>query len=131
MGDLAPITPKLARLIPRLASDKDGEVIATARAIGRQLARAGADWHDLAQRLTAAPEALEDAGPHVFSDYRAAVRWILEHDAGELTERDRDFCRDMARILTRWPPRPKQARWIRGLVERLGGRFDSGQHAER
>ena len=31
---------------------------------------------------------------------------------------------DGERILRRWPPRPKQARWIRALVERLGGWFD-------
>ncbi len=27
-------------------------------------------------------------------------------------------------ILYRWPPKPKQAAWLRSLVEWLGGRFD-------
>ena len=51
MNALSPIDNKVAALIPRLASDKDGEVVATARAIGRQLNKAGSDWHDLAARL--------------------------------------------------------------------------------
>ncbi|SFK79182.1 hypothetical protein [Methylocapsa palsarum] len=39
---------KITKLIPRLASDFDGEVVATARAIGRALKSAGLDWHDVA-----------------------------------------------------------------------------------
>jgi hypothetical protein len=39
---------KLALIIPRLGSDHDGEVVATARAISRTLTAAGLDWHDLA-----------------------------------------------------------------------------------
>ena len=44
---LAPIAPKLAKLLPLLGSDKHGEVVAAALAVGRTLASAGADWHDL------------------------------------------------------------------------------------
>jgi hypothetical protein len=29
MTDLSPILPKLARLVPRLGSDADGEIVAT------------------------------------------------------------------------------------------------------
>ncbi|WP_237482647.1 hypothetical protein [Lichenibacterium dinghuense] len=47
-----PIADRLSKLIPRLASDQAGEVVATAAAIGRTLAGAGLDWHDLAARLT-------------------------------------------------------------------------------
>jgi hypothetical protein len=49
--DLAPIAPKLANLIRRLASDKDGEVVATARALVRTLNSFGADIHDVAERI--------------------------------------------------------------------------------
>jgi hypothetical protein len=44
----------LGKLIPRLASNHDGEVIATVRAIRRTLASSGADLHDLCIRLGAA-----------------------------------------------------------------------------
>ena len=30
----------------------------------------------------------------------------------------------MPGILYRWPPKSKQAAWLRSLVERLGGRID-------
>jgi len=45
------IAEKLGKLIPRLASDHDGEITATVAAIGRTLATARLDWHDLAQRV--------------------------------------------------------------------------------
>jgi hypothetical protein len=44
--------PKVAKLLPLLASPHDGEVVATARAIGRVLATSGLDWHALASTLT-------------------------------------------------------------------------------
>ncbi len=119
----APIGDKLAILIPRLGSNRDGEIVATVRAIGRQLSKNGSDWHDLADRLTA-PEAAAEAGqPPVFYDYLTAVEWLLATDAGELTARDIDFLVSMRGILYRFPARPKQAAWIRGLVERMGGEF--------
>ncbi|MFE1603337.1 hypothetical protein [Methylobacterium sp. ID0610] len=43
-----PTAQKLAKLIPLLASDQGGEVVATARAIGRSLSAAGLDLHALA-----------------------------------------------------------------------------------
>ena len=49
----AGIADRLGKLIPRLASDHDGEVVATVSAIGRTLQGAGLDWHDLSERVTA------------------------------------------------------------------------------
>ncbi len=46
---------KLGKLIPRLASDHDGEVVATARAIVRSLGSAGADLHDVVSALSKPP----------------------------------------------------------------------------
>ncbi|CAK7257723.1 MULTISPECIES: hypothetical protein [unclassified Shinella] len=42
---------KLGKLFPRLASDHDGEVVATARAIVRTLASAGATLHDITAEM--------------------------------------------------------------------------------
>lgn len=42
---------RLAKLIPRLASDQDGEVVATARAIERTLKADGSDLHGLADAV--------------------------------------------------------------------------------
>lgn len=46
-----PVITKIAKLIPRLASDHDGEVVATARAMMRALRSAGHDLHDLVTTL--------------------------------------------------------------------------------
>jgi len=49
---------RIAKLLPLLSSDKSGEVVATAAAVGRLLAAAGLTWHDLAKRVgVGAPEA--------------------------------------------------------------------------
>lgn len=51
MTDLAPIAPKLANLLRRLASNQDGEVVATVHALLRTLNSIGADIHDVAARI--------------------------------------------------------------------------------
>jgi len=52
MADLSPIAAELAKLVPLLSSDKDGEVVAAVRAIKRKLDKAGGDFHDLALAIT-------------------------------------------------------------------------------
>jgi hypothetical protein len=45
--------PVVARMIPRLGSPHDGEVVATAFAIERTLKSQKLDWHDVAAAMTA------------------------------------------------------------------------------
>ena len=127
MTVLALIAPKLAALIPLLGSDKPGEVAATAAAITRQLAKAGADWHDLADTLTVQPvlfNADDTAQPPVFYDHLRACEWILQTDAGtRLSTRDREFVVDMQQKLHFWKASPKQATWLRAVILKLGGRW--------
>ena len=123
MNAVAPVAARLDPLIRRLASDKDGEVVACVRAIGRQLQKAGLSFHDLADRLTAPEPAAEDDALPVFSDHAAAVEWLLTIDCGDLSVREIEFLESMRSILRKWPPKPEQARWIEALVERLGGWF--------
>lgn len=124
MTALAAVADRLDPLIRRLASDQDGEVVACVRAIERQLDKAGASWHDLADRLASPETPAQSHEPPVFYDYLTAIEWLLAIDAGELTDRDIAFCEDMRGILYRWPAKPKQAAWLRSLVERLGGQFN-------
>jgi hypothetical protein len=57
--------PVLTRLIPRLGSSFDHEVVATARAIERTLKSEKLDWHDVAAAVTAqAPSTRRDYEPH-------------------------------------------------------------------
>lgn len=54
---------KLLQLVLLLGSDKDGEVVAAARAIGRLLAKEKKDWHDLAKLIEGRPAAEERVDP--------------------------------------------------------------------
>jgi hypothetical protein len=55
-GAMTPeVRTRISKLIPRLASDHAGEVVATVEAIRKTLVGAGADFHDLA-RLLAEPQ---------------------------------------------------------------------------
>jgi hypothetical protein len=57
--------PILARMITRLGSPHDGEVIAVVRAIERTLKSQKLDWHDVAAAVTAqAPPTHWDYEPH-------------------------------------------------------------------
>jgi hypothetical protein len=61
--DLRTIGPKLRKLLPLLSSDKDGEVVATARAIERTLRSEGFDLHDLAAVVEREPERTSPVHP--------------------------------------------------------------------
>jgi predicted nuclease of predicted toxin-antitoxin system len=50
-----PLPPVIAQLLPRLGSNFDGEIIATAKAIERVLHSSSMDWHDLTKAITAPP----------------------------------------------------------------------------
>ena len=55
-GKLSPVVRgKLAKLLPLLSSDRDGERVGTVAAIDRVLKSAKLDWHDVAAQITAEP----------------------------------------------------------------------------
>lgn len=127
MADLSPdLAGKLARLIPRLASDHDGEVVATVAAIRRTLDRAGLSLHDLAARLAEAtpiPPEAKQANPHG-DEHRARARWLIENAGDDLTERQRAFVLTAIRLLdTGHALSEKQAGWLAGLCAMHG--FDT------
>jgi hypothetical protein len=78
--------PVLARLIPRLGSSFDGEVLATARAIERTLKSQKLDWHDVAAAVTALPlpprGTRENAPIWRYLDNEKRLQWL----AGLATE---------------------------------------------
>lgn len=124
MADLSPDTgARLGRLLPRLASDAPGEVVATVQAIRRTLDRAGLDLHDLAQRLTEAPRPVQPEPrkpePHAQrerADLLAMAQWLRLHALDRLTARQADFVATAARLLTAGRTlTPKQAKWLRDL----------------
>ena len=127
MTDLTPIAPKLAVLVPRLASDHDGEIVATVRAIRRTLAGAGADLHDLAAAVTRPPvERIrvygEEPGPQPLTPARMVTRlWACSH---QLTPREHDFIENMRRQAWRGAAMrcsPKQRAWLEAIHARVIG----------
>ena len=91
-----PAVPKLTKLIPLLASDKDGEVVvAAARAIGRTLEAVKADFHDLARALSAPPEPSSEPD----SNLPFIVRCLHQHPA--LTEWEAKFLASIVALQAR------------------------------
>lgn len=128
-----PLLSRLGPLVGKLGSPHDGEVLAAARAIGRQLERDGVGFNDLAKRLTAEPAGCRcrssgpspepDPEPGVFRDPMAACRWLLARHRVALSPREVRFIEDLATsILPRgWTLRPRQRAWLEALVRRCGG----------
>src|SRR5215469_357453 len=148
---LAPIVGRLAACIRMLSSDKDGDVIAAARGLVRMLKGAGTDIHTLADRIEnsngggltyAEMRKLYDAG------YQAGVRVVenRQHGSGDfhnvdglpnwneialfcqqnndrLRPTERQFIDDMASRTVWCEPTEKQAKWLRSIFYRLGGKL--------
>lgn len=116
MGNLTEILPKLRLLIPRLASDADGEVVATVAAIRRLLERHGLDLHDLAAALgpqsapqDAAPQPLDLPSDMALLCLLSGVAWKPHEDK---------FLNQMLRFGDWSRLSIKQENWLRGLLAR-------------
>lgn len=103
------ITPTLGKLIPRLATEYDGEVVATARAIERLLKSNGHDWHDLAATICQLKLTKT-------ADWRREARFCAGN-AARLSERELDFLETLARW--RGNPTDKQLKWLNSIADRL------------
>lgn len=119
LSQMPQVAPKLCRMIPRLASTADAEVVATARAIERTLDSAGLCWHDLAACIdrglpapSPAPE--EPAMP----TWRQMQLYCVER-ARLLSLKEGNFVRNIGGW--RGKPTPKQLQWLADIYDRLGG----------
>lgn len=112
---------RLAKLLLMLSSDRDGEVVGAARAIGRTLRSAGTDWHDFAARLLptrARPRQPDDPNPFGpgRNRWRGMREFCRERDA-QLRPRERDFVNSLGTwhgALTE-----KQFDWLTAIYQRL------------
>jgi len=101
---IAPIIGKLLRL---LGSDKDGEVVASARALRRVLQGAGLDLDDLARMVE---------GPDAGTEWSKMVRHCRSN-SDQLSAKERDFVESLMRW--RGKPTEKQLIWLTAISERL------------
>ena len=121
--------PKLKLLIPRLASDNDGEIVATVNAIARTLKSNGADLHDLAAALDGGvksnprPNTYQREKPKddPIRRWREIMDFCLANSEW-LSERERTFVNDMDGNLRKWgSPTEKQGNWLMSIFMKLGG----------
>jgi len=114
---------KLLRLA--LGSDRAGEQAAAADALRHELARGGLDLHDLTEAALSGISDSQRADPRRPgpwrpdqpdpSGWRSIAAWLTRHE-GLLTERERDFIRNMAMAST---ASEKQVSWLTGIQQRL------------
>lgn len=129
MLNLSPeISIKIAKLIPRLASPHEGEVLATVEAIRRTLDRAELSLHDLAARLCA-PEPVqihaqpkpEPAPDHDADSLLAKAMWLRDHAQDDLTANQAAFVATAIRMLGAGQSLSvKQIGWLYGLCTMHG-----------
>jgi hypothetical protein len=114
---------KLEKLVRLLSSDKEGEVVAAARAIQRTLSNAGSDIHELAERIKggklseAEMRKIYDAGVKDGKDAAAAekgfgdvmsespsylemAKYCDAHGNGRLNSWEREFIDNMLYVCT-------------------------------
>jgi hypothetical protein len=144
VADLTAIAAKLGRFIRLLASDRDGEVVAAARALTRTLKSAGADLHQLADQITQPiskrdMQRLYDAGYEAGraaeqktngSDFRDVnplpsahlmARWCQQHN-DQSNDKESKFIDGVAARTVYRAPSEKQLKWLTAIFLRLGGR---------
>lgn len=112
---LAQVAPRLGQFIRMLGSDRDGEVIAAARALGRALASVGADFHSLADAIERSAETSRQHEVSAPADHRATARWLLTSGAS-LSAMERSFVANMANRFG--PLSERQEAWLQALYER-------------
>ncbi|MEO1102907.1 MAG: hypothetical protein AAFW98_04120 [Pseudomonadota bacterium] len=123
MTALAPIPPKIKQLIPLLASNQDGEVVAAVRAINRTLSQQGLDFHDLAAAACVSATAkgptstrASDLDPE---EWREVVLFCADRRA-RLSNREAAFVTSILyRVSQNREPTPKQAKWMFDIYDRL------------
>jgi hypothetical protein len=113
------ITPRLRQMLLLLGSDQPGEVAAVVAAISRVLAKSGASWHDLVDRLDRprpkSKSATSDADDD-FSDWRAMRDFCLTR-RDRLRERELEFLQNLGHW--RGDLTEKQAGWLAAINARL------------
>ena len=140
---------KLGNFIRLLAREQDGEALAAARAIVRTLKSTGADIHTLAERVEnanggkltdtemrklydagfqAGMRAVESRSTGEFHNVDGTPAWneialFCQQNSNRLRENEREFVNDMAARSVWREPTEKQAKWLKSIFYRLGGKI--------
>jgi hypothetical protein len=118
--DLTRAAPMVCKLLPRLASNFDGKVVATVRAIDRTLKSADRSWHDLVNKILVPLPKLEPApqAAKAKPDWRPLAERCIAC-AHRLKPREIGFPRSLVeRNIDDLSE--KQMAWLLDIVRRLG-----------
>lgn len=149
MVDISPaVAARLGRFIRLLSSNRDGEVVAAARALIRTLHSVGADIHALAAHVENPAGDLTDAEMRKLYDagYNAGLRAAeakfhgdddfrdtagkptpermvkyCQQRAARLRKREHEFIDSVAARIVWRAPTEKQLKWLTSIFFRLGG----------
>lgn len=135
---------RLGKLIPRLSSNHDGEVVATARAIGRVLEAEKLDLHDLAAAVVTGFRTPSKAAPAPSptpsrsrrpkpspppsraprTPFQQVAMEVLRVALDRLTKRENQFLVS----LLEWEGEAsdRQLKWLRDLCARFGVEIENG-----
>ena len=121
------IPAKIAIIIPRLATEHVGELVATRDALVRSLRAVGLDLHDLAAACSvSSPPTPASYARTSSSSYSPAfgdmARACRDLDRGHLTPRERSFVVEMCAKGFSYRPSPRQAAWLDDIFDRLNAR---------
>lgn len=131
----AAVVPRLAKLLPMLSSDNDGEAMAALRMIGKALADNGADFHDLTEtvvrgKVVTAPR--KSGPPHNYADTYGEADRSGPHDFHP-NARTRKFGLPIwypGEIIPWWDIAGECLRLNRTIHKRFGGRFLLPNHID-
>jgi hypothetical protein len=109
----------ISKLIPRLASDHDGDVLATVAAIRRTLAANGSDLHDLARLVACTPRTARTNQNHGRDLDPLAMARVCLNSGVLYTDRALKFLTDVEHLGRRGCPlSSKQLEWLTALYAR-------------
>lgn len=137
MTSIAPVLPKISAIIPRLATEHDGEVVGCVRAIDRLLKASGCDWHDLAAALDRGNateprrefhergwSSVDDCCPPSWADATTDERYEIIYSlirSGKLSDWETTFVNSISAQYTRRALSEKQVDVIDRLARRILG----------
>lgn len=121
---IAALAPRLGPLVGKLGSPHEGEIVAAARAIGRQLERHGLGWNDLGAAIAAEPVRVvyRDRAPEpdpAAAEWRAMAEFLASREE-LLSPKEADFIANMRRLIRRGgTPTDRQRKWLHDIYAKI------------
>lgn len=115
---------KISKLIPRLGSDHEGEIVNTVRAIERTLDSQGLTLHDLAEAIGEGPQKPPKQGPATEPPqwaamaYRERLTWLRIVANGPLNDWELNFLSKISPLVrrTNYPMSPKRQKILNEMI---------------